>query len=163
MCIRDSYLGSRGGFLGMRRLFWFCGCLLLCYGIYLTNSRGSFLAVVTMTAVYIWIQRGRVWAAMLGAGALVLLRLMPSRLDQLNVQESSASGRIDAWYEGMQMFITHPLLGVGAGQFTQHHYLTAHNSIILVLAETGIIGFALWFAFIGYGFWMMYRLSLIHI
>jgi O-Antigen ligase. len=152
------YLGSRGGFLGMRRLFWFCGCLLLCYGIYLTNSRGSFLAVVTMTAVYIWIQRGRVWAAMLGAGALVLLRLMPSRLDQLNVQESSASGRIDAWYEGMQMFITHPLLGVGAGQFTQHHYLTAHNSIILVLAETGIIGFALWFAFIGYGFWMMYRI-----
>lgn len=152
------YLGSRGGFLGLRRLFWFCGCLLLFYGIYLTNSRGSFLAVVAMTAVYIWIRRGRIWAAMLGAGALVVLRLMPSRLDQLNVQESSASGRIDAWYEGMQMFITHPVLGVGAGQFTQYHYLTAHNSIILVLAETGIIGFALWFAFVGYGFWMMYRI-----
>ncbi|MDR7067457.1 hypothetical protein J2X02_000274 [Pseudoxanthomonas japonensis] len=152
------YLGSRGGLLGMRRLFWFCGCLLLAYGIYLTNSRGSFLAVVAMTAVYIWIQRGAIWASMLGAGALVVLRLMPSRLDELNVQESSASGRIDAWYEGMQMFITHPLLGVGAGQFTQYHYLTAHNSIILVLAETGIVGFALWFAFVGYGFWMMYRI-----
>lgn len=152
------YLGSRGGLMGMRRLFWFCGCLLLFYGIYLTNSRGSFLAVVAMTAVYIWIQRGAIWAAMLGAGAMVVLRMMPSRLDELNVQESSASGRIDAWYEGMQMFITHPVLGVGAGQFTQYHYLTAHNSIILVLAETGIIGFSLWFAFVGYGFWMMYRI-----
>ncbi|WP_313927401.1 O-antigen ligase family protein [Pseudoxanthomonas sp.] len=152
------YLGSRGGFLGMRRLFWFCGCLLLAYGIYLTNSRGSFLAVVAMTAVYIWIQRGAIWAAMLGAGTLAVLRMMPSRLDELNVQESSASGRIDAWYEGMQMFITHPVLGVGAGQFTQYHYLTAHNSIILVLAETGIVGFTLWFAFVGYGFWMMYRI-----
>ena len=50
------------------------------------------------------------------------------------------------------------VLGVGAGQFTQYHYLTAHNSIILVLAETGIVGFALWFAFVGYGFWMMYRI-----
>ncbi|MFT3756169.1 MAG: O-antigen ligase family protein [Pseudoxanthomonas sp.] len=152
------YLGSRGGFLGLRRLFWFCGCLLLAYGIYLTNSRGSFLAVVAMTAVYIWIQRGVIWAAMLGAGAMVVLRMMPSRLDELNVQESSASGRIDAWYEGMQMFIAHPVLGVGAGQFTEYHYLTAHNSIILVLAETGIIGFALWFAFVGCGFWMMYRI-----
>src|SRR5690606_33183327 len=103
------YLGSRGGFLGLRRLFWFCGSLLLLYGIYLTNSRGSFLAVVAMTAVYIWIRRGGIWAAMLGAAALVVMRLMPSRLDELNVQESSASGRIEAWYEGMQMFITHPI------------------------------------------------------
>ena len=152
------YLGSRGGLMGVRRLFWFGGSLLLLYGIYLTNSRGSFLAVVAMTAVYIWILRGGFWASMLGAAALVAMRLMPSRMDELNVQESSASGRIDAWYEGMQMFISHPILGVGAGQFTEYHYLTAHNSIILVLAETGIVGFALWFAFVGYCFWMMYRI-----
>lgn len=152
------YLGSRGGLMGLRRLFWFAACGLLFYGIYLTNSRGAFLSVVTMTAAYLWIRKGPVVGGVLAAGALVMLKLMPSRLDQLDVSESSASGRVDAWYEGMQMFITHPVFGVGTGRFTDYHHLTAHNSIILVLAENGIVGFLFWFAFVGYCFWMMGRI-----
>lgn len=151
------YLGSRGGLLGLRRLFWTAGAILLLYGIYLTNSRGSLLAVIAMTGAYLWQRRGPVTAIALAAGCLVVLRLMPSRLNQLDVQESSAAGRVDAWYEGMQMFIGHPVLGVGTGRFTEYHELTAHNSMILVLAENGFIGFVLWFAFIGYCFWMMLR------
>jgi len=54
------------------------------------------------------------------------------------------------------MFLSHPLLGVGVGNFTDYNYLTAHNSWVLVLAETGFIGYTLWLAFIGYGFWMMF-------
>ena len=34
----------------------------------------------------------------------------------------------------------------------------ADRSLALSGAETGIVGFALWFAFVGYGFWMMYRI-----
>jgi putative inorganic carbon (hco3(-)) transporter len=152
------YLGSRGGLMGLRRLWWFAACALLFYGIYLTNSRGALLSVVTMTAAYLWIRKGPVFGGVLAAGALLMLKLMPSRLDQLDVSESSASGRVDAWYEGMQMFIWKPLFGVGTGRFTDHHHLTAHNSIILVLAENGIIGFLFWFAFVGYCFWMMGRI-----
>jgi putative inorganic carbon (hco3(-)) transporter len=152
------YLGTRGGLMGLRRLFWFAACALLFYGIYLTNSRGALLSVVTMTAAYLWIRKGPVFGGVLAAGALVMLKLMPSRLDELDVSESSASGRVDAWYEGMQMFIWKPLFGVGTGRFTDYHHLTAHNSIILVLAENGIIGFLFWFVFVGYCFWMMARL-----
>src|SRR5690606_10865779 len=32
---------------------------------------------------------------------------------------------------------------------------TAHNSLVLVLAETGIIGFTIWLAIVGYSFRMM--------
>jgi O-antigen ligase len=33
---------------------------------------------------------------------------------------------------------------VGIGRFTEHHYLTAHNSLILVVAELGLPGMLLW-------------------
>lgn len=152
------YLGSRGGLLGARRLAWMAGAGLLLYGIYLTNSRGALLALVAMSGAYLWQRRGPAIALVLGAVCLTLLKLLPSRLDQLDVQERSASGRVEAWYEGMQMFIAHPVLGVGTDRFTDFNELTAHNSLILVLAENGIIGFLLWFAFMGYCFWMMLRI-----
>jgi O-antigen ligase len=80
---------------------------------------------------------------------------LPSRMQELDVSEASAAGRVDSWYEGLQMFRQHPLLGVGADMYSELHSLTAHNSFVLVLAETGIVGFVLWLAFVGYCFRMM--------
>jgi len=48
------------------------------------------------------------------------------------------------------------VFGVGAGNYSDYNPLTAHNSFMLVLAETGFVGFFLWMAFVGYCFWMMY-------
>jgi O-antigen ligase len=53
------------------------------------------------------------------------------------------------------MFISSPLYGIGTNQFSDNYSLTAHNSFVLVLAETGIIGFTIWVAFLAYGFRMM--------
>ena len=39
-----------------------------------------------------------------------------------------------------------PAVGVGSGQFMEHHELTAHNSFLLTLAELGPLGFLLWTA-----------------
>ena len=151
------YLASRAGFLG--RWFWRAGALLLLFGVYLTQSRGTQLAVLLMIAVYLWQRRGAATAAFLSLGGLVGLMLLPSsRMTELDVDEPSAFGRVDAWYEGLDMFKTHPLLGVGAGNFTDYNTLTAHNSFVLVLAETGFLGFLAWLAFVGYCFWMMWRL-----
>jgi O-antigen ligase len=151
------YLASRAGFLG--RWFWRAGALLLLFGVYLTQSRGTQLAVLLMGAVYLWQRRGLATAASLSVAGLVGLMLLPSsRMTELDVDEPSAFGRVDAWYEGLDMFKTHPLLGVGAGNFTDYNELTAHNSFVLVLAETGFLGFLTWLAFVGYCFWMMWRL-----
>ena len=147
------YLSGRGGFLG--RIFWLTGAALLLYAIYLTNSRGAILAVVAIGAVYLWRKRGLMTAVVLSSFGLMGLMLLPSRIQELDVDESSAFGRVDAWYEGLHMFLSHPVFGVGAGNFTDYNDLTAHNSFVLVLAETGFIGYILWLAFVGYGFWMM--------
>jgi len=151
------FLRSRAGFLG--RLFWLAVAGLLLWGAYLTQSRGTQLAVLVMLGVYLWRRRGIVVAGGLSVAGLVGLMLLPSsRMTELDASEESALGRVDAWYEGLDMFKTHPLFGVGAGNFTDYNALTAHNSFVLVLAETGYIGFIVWLAFVGYGFWMMLTL-----
>ena len=152
------YLASRGGLFGLRRVVWLAVAALLLYGIYLTNSRGGMLAVVAMAGVWLWMRRGPLTAVVMASACLLVMRLLPSRLNELDVSERSASGRVEAWYEGMQMFMGSPLYGVGTGRFIDHHHLTAHNSLVLVLAENGFVGFFLWFTFVGYCFWMMLRI-----
>jgi O-antigen ligase len=147
------FLSRRGGILG--RPFWFAGAALLLYGVYLTKSRGDMLAVLVMGGIYVWHRRGMVTAGVLSAIGLAGMKLISMRMQQLDADESSALGRVDAWYEGMHMFLSHPVLGVGVGNFTDYNQLTAHNSFVLVLAETGLIGYTLWLPFVGYGFWMM--------
>ncbi len=150
-------LSTRAGFLG--RWFWRAGIVLLLAGVYLTKSRGTQLAVLMMGAIWLWQKRGLLTAGTLSFAGLVGLMLLPStRMNDLDPDEESAFGRVDAWYEGFDMFKTHPLFGVGFGNFTDYNTLTAHNSFVLVLAETGFLGFVTWLAFIGYGFWMMWRL-----
>ncbi len=150
------YLHSLSGFL--MRLFWLAAAGLLVYGIYLTNSRGAMLALLVEGGVYIWMRRGMVVAGALGVIGLGAMRLLSSRMDELDAGEDSAAGRVDAWYEGLHMFTSHPLFGVGAGNFTDYNYLTAHNSFILVLAETGFFGYVTWLAFVGYSFLMMWQI-----
>ena len=150
-------LAARADFLG--RWFWRAGIVLLLAGVYLTKSRGTQLAVLVMGAVWLWQKRGLFTAGALSFAGLVGLMLLPStRMNDLDPDEESAFGRVDAWYQGFDMFRTHPLFGVGFGNFTDYNTLTAHNSLMLVLAETGFLGFVTWLAFIGYGFWMMWRL-----
>ena len=140
MCLPMAfYLSSRGGWLGLKRLFWWTAIVLLVWGCYLTNSRGTLLALVAMLGVYVWRTRGVVMAALMGVGALGGLMMLPSRLQEMEVSEASAMGRVESWYEGIQMFIGSPVFGIGAGGYSDLHELTAHNSFVLVLAETGII------------------------
>lgn len=147
------YLAHRSGLL--LKLFWLAAALLLLYATYLTNSRGAMLAVLVIAGVYIWRSRGMLTALVLSGAGLTVMKLLSSRMQELDADEPSAMGRVDAWYTGLHLFLSHPLFGVGAGNFTEYNYLTAHNSFVLVLAEIGFIGYTLWLAFVGYSFWMM--------
>lgn len=147
-------MAGRGGLLGLRRVFWWAVALTLLYGVYLTDSRGAFLAVMAMAGIWLWLRRGAIIAGILGTAGMAGLLMLPTRMQELDAGESSAFGRIEAWYDGIQMFIANPVFGVGVGNFTEHTYLTAHNSLVLVLAETGIIGYTIWLAMVGYCFLM---------
>lgn len=146
------FLSRGGGLMGLRRLFWWGAAAALAYGVYLTHSRGAMLALVSVVAVWVWRRRGPVTAGLLGAGMIGVLMMLPSRLSELDAGESSAAGRVDAWYSGLEMFLQSPLFGIGPGLFADNNAnLTAHNSFVLVMAEMGLVGYTIWLAFVGYG------------
>ncbi len=117
------------------------------YGIYLTDSRGSMLACFGVVALVMSWKYGKV-ATISGLVLAVPAIWASTRLATVSASDDSAEGRVDAWAEGLLMLKDSPLFGVGFQGFTDYHDLTAHNSLILVMAETGILGYALWFSFL---------------
>ena len=109
----------------------------------LTRSRGGILVFIATLALWFLPRiglRGIVALAVLGAPFL----LLGGRSDA--GAEQSSSQRLEAWVEGARMLVHNPVTGVGLEQFTQHHWLTAHNSYVLVMAELGLPGLFLWLA-----------------
>jgi O-antigen ligase len=132
---------------------------LLLYGIYLCNSRGGLLALAAMLFVYsirrFGLTRSVVVAPVLG---VPLVLLAPSRINEISADEESAAGRVDAWFEGFEMFRSHPVFGIGKDLFTDHNPLTAHNSFVLAIAELGVVGYFFWLAIVVLSGLMLYRL-----
>jgi O-antigen ligase len=123
---------------------------VLLYSLYLTNSRGGYLALIATVAYYFLRKMKRKWLALIIGLVMVVavLAFSPSRMTDISAGEDSARGRIEAWYEGFQMLKSAPLFGVGYKMFTDYHPLTAHNSYILVAAEEGLVGLFVWIALI---------------
>jgi hypothetical protein len=116
----------------------------LIYGIYLTRSRGGAVALVVVLWRFTAARLGRVPAVLL----LIFLATGVLAVDfggrSIATGDESTSGRIVAWTEGLEMLKVQPILGVGYGQFVDHHTLTAHNSLVLCFAETGLVGCFFW-------------------
>ncbi len=103
----------------------------------LTRSRTGQAVCFTVLAAY-FAKRFGVRGFLLGG----LLALPLIVLGGRSGEEASTSTieRIDCWAEALSMWRSHPLIGVGLGQFGEYHYLTAHNSYLLALAELGFPG-----------------------
>lgn len=124
--------------------------VLLVWGVYLTNSRGGFLALLAAIAFYFikkskYVVTGGIVAAILGTP---LFLFAPSRVGLISAEESSAVGRLDAWYYGFQLLKHSPLFGAGMNMFTDDYPLTAHNSFVLAFSELGLVGFFFWIGLI---------------
>lgn len=110
-----------------------------------TQSRGGLVSVALVLGVYL-IRRYGWWAIGPGIAAALPLFLLGGRSGEK--ADVSTQMRYEAWATGLDMFHKSPVYGVGAGQFGEHHYLTAHNSFVLTLAETGLPGMILFVAII---------------
>lgn len=122
----------------------------LFYGIYLTNSRGGFLALIT-TILFYFVKRTKrfvIGGIVGGIFAIMIFALGPSRLGLISVEEDSAYGRINLWYEGILLMRSNPIFGVGYDMFEEDLPQTAHNSYILAGAELGLVGLFFWMALI---------------
>lgn len=140
------------------KIIYLCVLGVLLYGIYLTNSRGSMMATGAILLLIFWRRYGSMKALILGGVGVSAALGVSSRLSTLEVGEESAWERVYAWDEGIYMMLDSPLFGVGYQNFDQLYYLTAHNSLILVLAETGLIGYTLWFTFVGSIFYLLWTI-----
>jgi hypothetical protein len=120
---------------------------LVLYSIYLTHSRGAVLGVAIVALLGLRRVLGNFRTGLLAVvGGAVAMGLGLAGGREFSAQEESAGQRIDAWYDGLQMFRGQPLFGVGYGAFTDHHPLTAHNSFVLCFAELGLLGLLPWVA-----------------
>ncbi len=106
-----------------------------------SQSRGGQLVFLAVIGAY-FIKRYGMRGLAIGAIVALPILLLGGRGGE--EAESSSAERLGCWYEGMSMVREYPLIGVGQGQFVEHHTQTAHNSYILAPAELGIVGMVLW-------------------
>lgn len=134
------YFYSKGKFL--TKVTMLAVLTAIGYGIYLTGSRGTMLGAGALLGVY-WLvmsagPRLFIAAAILAPIAATVVTSLQSNID------SSADGRLEAWYAGILMLLHSPIFGVGKGNFMEEHGRVAHNSYIHIAGELGIPGYTLW-------------------
>ncbi len=101
------------------------------------------MVLVLVVAVY-GVRRFGAAALVAGGAAAVPMVALLGRSG--SAADMSTQLRYEAWAAGLQMFKQSPLFGVGQRQFSEHHFLTAHNSYVLALAELGLVGLVLFVA-----------------
>lgn len=130
----------------MRVLLLGLATLLIGVCSYYTRSRGGQLVFLTVPAVYfakrLGVKRGLLLGVVLALPLLVLGGRSGASAD------ASTEGRTEAWWVGMHLLASSPVFGVGFGQFTEYHYLTAHNTFVLAAAELGLPGLFLFTAIV---------------
>jgi O-antigen ligase len=127
---------SRKKTLGQSALSALTFALVLLCAIF-TGSRGGQLVFLTVVGAYV-VKRFGAKGLVFGAILAAPLVLFSGRRSE--EASSSTLERLDCWSSALSIWRSHPILGVGLGQFTEYNYMTAHNSYLLALAELGLPG-----------------------
>ncbi len=150
---KRSLVGTSGALIGIA---------ILLYALKLSQSRGAMLAIAAGGFVYVLLCLRSVRQAIV-AGVLVL-SLSTLFFSGISRDEEDLEGSSDSRWNytlaGLRMARAHPIFGVGIGQYPANYEFytssfyewgkrTAHSSWVLVLAETGVLGFLLFIALIG--------------
>jgi probable O-glycosylation ligase (exosortase A-associated) len=179
-------LALAAGMLIVERQRWIrwcavAGAIVLPFVIFLTQSRGAFIALSVFGIVVLRGQKKRRGAILLTAGlvGIVVFLFAPASLwkrlgtisDVTNEQSAakvqddmSARQRLELWKVARTIAVENPLTGVGLGAYKDAHYVYAqrpifdplalghrdpHSTYFSLLAETGVVGFLLFFAMVG--------------
>ncbi|MBU2979214.1 O-antigen ligase family protein [Alteromonas sp. C1M14] len=141
----------------MRLLYLTCVVAFLA-GIYWTGSRGSLVGTFVVFIAFFYLRYGKPKTIVLSLLASPVALFVMTKFRAISTDDESANSRLEAWYQGVQMFKYRPLFGVGKEQFVEYHNKTAHNSYVLTFAELGTAGYTLWMTFIVIMFYMLIRI-----
>jgi hypothetical protein len=125
-------------------LFVWAPAVAILYGVGLTRSRGALVALLALVFYAFRHRLGRVLSLALAAISTVGLVALGFTGGRALSMDESSEGRIEAWFEGLQMLRGAPVWGVGYGNFADLYHLVAHNSFVHCFAETGLVGYFLW-------------------
>ncbi len=157
---------------GVARICWFGLATIIVTATLLTQSRGGFLALVSVVLMLVWkpLQfrkpdaraRAGLWARMLVAVLLSVvawtqlpasaqhrLGLLITLQQDYNTNLSEKSGRSAIWTRNLIAGVERPI-GYGADTFAyvdgtlSGRYMAPHNSVIETFVELGLIGLVLW-------------------
>ena len=152
-------------------------CTLMCIaGIAMTGSRGGYLSTVfgllVFGALSVWVVRrirpDKTWpmlaAALVGVavllgGALFVMAKSDSMSERLALIYDPTNMRLQMWEAALRQFRLEPLTGTGSGTYlyyarqfrapsVQADPIFVHNDYLHLLAEYGVIGATLGFAFL---------------
>ena len=116
---------------------------LVLWTVYLTHSRGALIALAAIALVTARKKIGTTTSAVLAA-LFIFGMLALDFTGGRGISAADRADRLEAWANGLEMFKSAPLFGIGFGNFTDLYEITAHNSFVLCLAELGILGSTLW-------------------
>jgi len=136
-----------------RYLLLVVSVLVIAATIVFTQSRGGTLVFMAVVAVY-FVRRFGLKGALAGALLAAPLVLLGGRSG--SEATDSADERTDALAAGIEMVRAHSISGVGFQQYTEHHFMTAHNSYMLAVAELGVPGLFLFLAIVYLSFKICY-------
>ncbi len=141
---------------------------LAIFAILLTGSRTSLIAAIPF-GLYLVVTRQikpntkLLVVSILFISLLALLPFIPSnilsRLSTLgsSIEAGDIGGRVELWESAILEFSQHPFTGIGSGVLDSAIGSAAHNTFISVLAETGVIGLALFLLILAIVFFMAMR------
>ena len=121
--------------------------LMLCMGVYWSGSRGSLLGLLSVFFCLFYIKFGKIKAIILASISIPGVLVAMGTFRKISKDDESASQRLTAWYEGIQMLKHRPLFGFGKERFLEYHSKVAHNTYVTVMAELGIFGYVMWAMF----------------
>jgi O-antigen ligase len=155
----------------LRRGLWLALLVLFGYGIYLTKSRGGFLAMMTGLGVPVLVRYGWQRAMVIGAVALpLLLLLFAGRQTDITATAGTGQTRVQIWSDWLTRFRDSPLVGEGmtfpdvdpllAAQMKavgkgQGH--VAHNSYLQAFADIGFLGGCVFLGMVAVALWAVWR------
>lgn len=145
-----------------------CLIPLFGYAVYLTQSRGGFMAFAGSLGVLAWMRFGWKKAALIGATGLpVLLLLFAGRQTDISTKAGTAQTRIELWRDWMQTFRENMLLGNGMSLAKEDTLKSkrpdekgrhlAHNSYLQSFADLGFLGGCLYTGAFFLALWSLYR------
>ena len=122
---------------------------LIVYAVLLTGSRGGFLGLIAVLALFIALKyqiRLKKFVPYAVVGVIGAILVIPNIGDR-GLKDSSSNERVELLYHGLNMVKEQPLFGVGYNRFADNNPVrkVAHNIYLQQVAETGLIGGGLFF------------------